>query len=69
MAQIGRYLGAGFATLVNIFEPELIVIGGGFGRETTCCWAPRARCWLATGSRPGARRSRSWRRSSAPTPG
>jgi glucokinase len=31
MAQIGRLLGAGIATLVNIFEPELVVIGGGFG--------------------------------------
>jgi glucokinase len=28
---IGRYLGAGVATFVNVFEPELIVIGGGFG--------------------------------------
>jgi glucokinase len=34
MAKIGRYLGAGLATFVNIFEPELIVIGGGFGRES-----------------------------------
>jgi glucokinase len=27
---IGRYLGAGIGTLVNIFNPELVVIGGGF---------------------------------------
>ena len=27
---IGRYLGAGIGSLVNIFNPELIVIGGGF---------------------------------------
>ena len=27
---IGRYLGAGIATLVNLFNPELVVIGGGF---------------------------------------
>ena len=32
MAEIGRRLGAGLATFVNIFEPELIVIGGGFGK-------------------------------------
>jgi glucokinase len=28
---IGRSLGAGIATLVNIFEPEVFVVGGGFG--------------------------------------
>ena len=27
---IGRHLGAGIGTLVNIFNPELLVIGGGF---------------------------------------
>lgn len=27
---IGRYLGSGIGTLVNIFSPELVVIGGGF---------------------------------------
>jgi glucokinase len=31
LARLGRYLGAGLATFVNAFEPELIVIGGGFG--------------------------------------
>jgi glucokinase len=29
MAAIGRNLGAGLASVVNIFEPELIVVGGG----------------------------------------
>src|SRR3954471_6581897 len=28
---VGRWLGVGIATFVNIFEPEHIVIGGGFG--------------------------------------
>ena len=32
LAEIGRRLGAGFVTLVNIFEPELVVVGGGFGK-------------------------------------
>jgi glucokinase len=32
LAQIGRRLGAGIASLINIFEPELVVIGGGFGQ-------------------------------------
>lgn len=31
LTRIGRYLGAGIATFVNVFEPELVVIGGGFG--------------------------------------
>jgi glucokinase len=30
LAGIGRHLGAGIATLVNVFHPELVVIGGGF---------------------------------------
>jgi glucokinase len=32
LAGIGRYLGAGIATFVNVFEPQVVVIGGGFGR-------------------------------------
>lgn len=31
LAEIGRWLGAGIAGFVNIFEPELVVVGGGFG--------------------------------------
>jgi glucokinase len=31
LAEIGRKLGSGMATLVNVFDPELIVVGGGFG--------------------------------------
>jgi glucokinase len=30
LAGIGRYLGSGIGSLVNIFSPELVVIGGGF---------------------------------------
>jgi glucokinase len=30
LAEIGRRLGAGIGSLVNIFNPELVVIGGGF---------------------------------------
>ena len=30
LAAIGRHLGAGIGSLVNIFNPELVVIGGGF---------------------------------------
>lgn len=31
LAEIGRRLGAGIASFVNVFEPEVFVIGGGFG--------------------------------------
>jgi glucokinase len=31
LAEIGRSLGAGMASLVNVFEPEVVVVGGGFG--------------------------------------
>jgi glucokinase len=31
LAGIGRRLGAGIGSLVNVFNPELVVIGGGFG--------------------------------------
>jgi len=31
LAEIGRYLGSGMGSFVNIFGPELLVIGGGFG--------------------------------------
>ena len=31
LARIGRFVGAAMATYVNTLEPELIVIGGGFG--------------------------------------
>jgi glucokinase len=31
LAEIGRALGAGIATFVNVFEPEVLVVGGGFG--------------------------------------
>src|SRR3989440_9144311 len=30
LATLGRRLGAGIGSLVNIFNPELVVIGGGF---------------------------------------
>jgi len=31
LVEIGRRLGAGIASFVNVFEPEVVVIGGGFG--------------------------------------
>lgn len=34
LAEIGRYLGIGLASIVNIFDPEVIVIGGGAAAGT-----------------------------------
>jgi glucokinase len=31
LAQVGRHLGAAVASLVNLFDPDVVVIGGGFG--------------------------------------
>jgi glucokinase len=31
LAEIGRRLGAGIGSLINIFRPEVVVLGGGFG--------------------------------------
>ncbi len=31
LADIGRYLGSAMGSFANIFAPQLIVIGGGFG--------------------------------------
>jgi glucokinase len=31
LGEMGRRVGAGIASLVNIFNPELVVVGGGFG--------------------------------------
>jgi glucokinase len=31
LAEMGRHLGSGMGSFVNVFAPELIVIGGGFG--------------------------------------
>ena len=31
LTQLGRHLGAGIGSLVNLFDPDLVVVGGGFG--------------------------------------
>jgi glucokinase len=31
LARIGYWLGIGIANLVNLFEPEIVVVGGGLG--------------------------------------
>jgi glucokinase len=40
LREIGRRLGAGIGSLVNIFEPELVVLGGGFAEVGEPLFAP-----------------------------
>jgi glucokinase len=54
MEKIGRYLGAGLATFVNIFEPDLIVIGGGFGRESELLLGAAREVLARDGLAPGS---------------
>jgi len=42
LAEIGGYLGSGMGSFANIFEPALIVIGGGFGVAAWEHLIPRA---------------------------
>jgi glucokinase len=38
--RIGRYLGEGIASLVNVFNPEMVVLGGGFSRAGDLLFEP-----------------------------
>jgi glucokinase len=40
IAEIGRRLGAGIASFVNIFNPELVIIGGGFSKAADLLLEP-----------------------------
>src|ERR671923_1137084 len=40
LTNLGRNLGAGIATLVNVFNPELVVVGGGFSAAGEYLLAP-----------------------------
>jgi glucokinase len=42
VARMGRSLGSGIASLVNIFEPELVVLGGGFASAASDLLLPPA---------------------------
>jgi glucokinase len=52
LAEIGRYLGAGIATLVNIFNPEVVVIGGGFAVAGDFLLGPARETLARDGLRP-----------------
>src|SRR5205085_3139396 len=40
LTRIGRILGAGIGSLINVFAPELVVIGGGFAAAGEAILAP-----------------------------
>jgi glucokinase len=63
---IGHYLGVGIASLVNLFDPQLVAIGGGFSAAGEFLFARRC---AATRSPPRARRCRSSVRRSARSQG
>jgi glucokinase len=52
MAETGRRLGAAIATFVNIFEPEVVVIGGGFGRASELMLGPARQVLARDGLAP-----------------
>ena len=53
LAGIGRKLGAGIATFVNVFEPELVVVGGGFGAAGELLLEPAREVVAREGLEPG----------------
>jgi glucokinase len=53
LARIGGYLGAGIATFVNVFEPELVVVGGGFGQAGELLLGPAREVLARQGLAPG----------------
>jgi glucokinase len=40
LAEIGRRLGAGIASFINVFNPELVILGGGFADAGELILAP-----------------------------
>ena len=53
LAEIGRLLGAGIASLVNIFNPELVILGGGFVHGWDFIVDPARETLAVEGLRPG----------------
>ncbi len=52
LAEIGHRLGAGIASLVNIFNPELVIVGGGFAEAGDLIFAPAKETLAVEGLRP-----------------
>jgi glucokinase len=52
LAEIGRRLGAGIASFVNIFNPEVVVLGGGFSDAGDLLLEPARETLAREGLRP-----------------
>ncbi len=52
LAELGHRLGAGIASLVNIFNPELVIVGGGFAEAGDLIFAPAKETLAVEGLRP-----------------
>ena len=52
LAEIGRRLGAGIASFVNIFNPEVVVLGGGFSDAGDLLLTPARETLAREGLRP-----------------
>ncbi len=55
LADVGRRLGSAIGSLVNVFNPELVVIGGGFGTAAAELVLEPARAVVAREALPPAR--------------
>jgi glucokinase len=53
LERIGTYLGVGIASYVNVFNPELVVIGGGFARAGDLLFEPARRVVAERALAPG----------------
>jgi glucokinase len=58
LAELGRALGSGLGTLVTVFDPELIVIGGGFAAAGDHLLEPAREVMLREALKPGRDRVR-----------
>jgi glucokinase len=52
MAEVGRRLGEGIAGLVNVLDPELVVVGGGVAEEGDLILEPARRSFVRTVEAP-----------------
>ena len=65
--EVGHHLGVAIGSLINVFNPQLVVIGGGFGVAAFDLLLPAARPAVEREAlAPGGRGSRSALPSSAP---